>query len=201
MDRKRPGALLAIAIIGIGLGGLGGCFGVYTILVTSLAAPFAEWQERATELQPDEAQREMQRELNHRLLEVQADYRAPILAHQGVNLLASLLLLAGAIALVRWKKSAPMLMTVAVIANAVVDLGGSVVQWLISRENSAVMADVMQHFPNGPPGMERTMQGVMGASAAMGVCWLVVIVGAKLGYYVWSAIYVRKPNVRELMNS
>jgi hypothetical protein len=203
MDRKRPGALLAIALIGIGLGALGGCLGLYTIAATALTGQMAEFQEQMAEMQPDSAQREFQRELNRAVLEVQARYRVGIIAHQGANFLASIVLLVAAIALMRWKKSAPGLMTIAVIANVLVDLGGSVLQFFMHRENTAVMEQVMTQFDGagGPPGMERTMQGVMGASAAMGICWLVALLVLKLGYYGWAAMYVKKPQTRELLNA
>lgn len=201
MDRKRPGGLLAIAIIGIGLGVLGGCLGVYSVVMTTASGAVAALQEQAAEMQPDEAQREMQRELNRRVLEIQARYRVRIIAHQGLNLLTSLLLLIGAIAVVRWKKSAPALITAAAIANGIVDLGGSVVTFIMQRETNAVMTEVMTDLPSGPPGMERTMEGVLGASAAMSVCWLAVVLLAKLGFYAWSATYVRKPRIRGLFEA
>lgn len=202
-DRKRPGALLAISIIGILLGALGGCVGCYTVVVTANAEAMAEFQERMAELQPDSQQRDFQRELNARVMEIQARYRVPILAHQTLNLLASIVLLVAAIWLLKWRKNAPMLATLAVAANLVIDLGGGILQFILQRENQVVVSEAMRHFEGtgAPPGMERTMEGMMNASASMGVCWLVAILLFKIGYYGYTALYVRKPAVRELLTA
>ncbi|MCC6872958.1 MAG: hypothetical protein IT378_01515 [Sandaracinaceae bacterium] len=201
MERKRPGVLLAIAIIGIGLGVLGGCMGLYTVVATSFQDALARMQEQAAQMQPTSEQQEFQRELNHRIMEVQARYRIPILAHQGLNLFASIALLIACILLLRWRSNAPGVAMFVVAANTVIDLGGAVVQSLMQRENAVAVSEAMEHLTesaNAPPGMERTMQGVMGASAAMGFCWVGALLLIKLGYYVWVALYVRKPDVKAM---
>ena len=56
----------------------------------------------------------------------------------------------------------------------------------------------MANAPGSPPGMEQTMEAMARASMGVGVCVNLGLVAVKLGFYVWSALYMRKDETRAL---
>jgi hypothetical protein len=202
MDRKRPGGLLAIAIVAITLGVLGTCGGLSTI-ASSLA--HSEIQALSRDMvdassMGNEALRQQQLALQDSVEALTERWRPALLAHQVLNLIASLALLAGAIQLLRWRPGALMLFAAAAIASIAVDIGGGVIQILYQQATSALMRDYAAGLTAATPGAlgDRTVGAVMQASAVTGLVMAVGWVVVKLGFYSASLVYTRRADVRAL---
>ena len=199
MASERTGALTAIAIIAIVLGLLGACGGVLGIGSLLVQGPLAETQRRMFEQSgapPEqiEAQLAMQDQAN----EVQRKWLPFTGTHQALNLIASSLLLAAGILLLRTSRTGPTLFVAAVAANAFVDIGGTVIGVLVQMDMQEVMRGMFDTASMGDPQMDRFLDGIMKASSWTGLCFTAVWVGLKLGYYLWGVLYLRKPAVRAL---
>jgi hypothetical protein len=122
--------------------------------------------------------------------------------HQALNLLLSLALVGACILLLLWSPKAPLVFFVAVLGNLVVDVLGAVLGALVQRDSMDAMKQmVMSPAMTGPgasPEAARIMEGVLGASAWMGVCVAGVLVLVKLTYYASGALYLRKPETMRL---
>ncbi len=202
MEKKRPGGLLAIAIIGIILGSLGGCMGLWGMGSVALQGPLQESQRRMLERSGDNPQIQAQLAAQDEIYEVTRRWMPFTLTHQGLNLIASMVLLAASVLLLRWSGVAPAVFLGAVVANVVVDAAGSILGILVQQDTSEVMQRMMaataSGTPGAPPEMERMFEGIMQASSFVGVCFGVGWLLVKLGFYVWGVVYLRRPATRGL---
>lgn len=204
MDRKRPGGLLAVAVLAIILGALGTCGGLTSIGSQLVQSQMQDFSRQMAEVssQGNEQILEQQITMQERVEALTAEWRPAILAHQVLNLIASLALLAAAIQMLRWKPSALTMFVAAAIASIAVDLGGGVVQILFQRETSAIMTEYMSGLSAATPGVtpdvDRTMGAAMSASATVGMVVGVAWVVMKLGFYSAGLVYVRGGDVRAL---
>lgn len=201
MTASRPGALTAIAIIAISLGTLGACGGVFGIGGLLIQGPLEESQRRMLEGSgvPTE-QLEAQRAAQEHMTAVQREWMPFSLTHASLNVIASALLLVAGIMLFRTSRSAPTIFLAAVALNLLVDVGGGVLGILVQQDMQEAMAMMMTSAapPGADPQFERMFEGIVRASAWTGVCFAVVWMLAKLGYYVWGVLYLRRPQVRAL---
>jgi hypothetical protein len=202
MTSQRTGALTAIAVIAIVLGLLGACGGVMGIGGLLVQGTLGDTQRRMLEASgapPEhvEAQLAMQDQVN----EIQQEWMPFTGTHQALNLIASSLLLAAGILLLRTSRTAPPLFVAAVAANVFVDIGGAVIGVLVQMDMQSVMQNMFSGAAMGDPQMDRMFDGIMKASGWTGVCFAAVWVALKLGYYLWGVIYLRKPEVRALFPS
>jgi hypothetical protein len=200
MDRKRPNGILAIAIVAIILGSLGTCGGIVTIVSQLTQSQMREFSRElaAASSMGNEEIRQRQVAMQERVEALSDEWRPAILAHQVLNLIASFVLLFGAIGLLRWKPGAPTAFAAAAIASIAVDIGGGVVSILFQQATAAIMQDYAAGLTAVTPGSPRAMGAMMDASASvglvMGFLWVIV----KLGFYSGALVYVRKPDVRAL---
>lgn len=206
MERKRPGGVLAVALLAIGLGSLGGCVGLWSLAGAAMQGRLQETQQRILEqgaaANPQlQAQLDAQRELQ----EVTSAWMPFTVTHQALNLIASTVLLVVGILLLRWHPLAPMAFLVAGAANAVVDLAGAVLGVLVQRDTSEVMRRMMSSAAATDPAsaqeMGRMFDGIMQASAWVSMCFAGGWVLLKLVYYGWGAVYLRRPDPRRLFEA
>lgn len=202
MSSQRPGGLTAIAVIAIVIGILGACGGVMGVGGLIVQGTLQDSHRRMLEQSgaPDpmvEQQLATQDQINA----IQSRWMPFTGTHQVLNLLASSLLLAAGILLLRTSALAPMLFVVAVAANAFVDIAGAVLGVLMQMEMQEVMQGFFRGAATGDPQMERMFDGIMRASGWTGVCFAAVWALAKLAYYLWGVAYLRKPDVRALFPS
>jgi hypothetical protein len=204
MERKRPGGLLTVVVIGCILGGLGTCTGAFGVIGQIMQSQMQGMSRGILEAssQGNESLFEHQLDMQQRVEAVTQKYRVAAIAQGSLNLLASLGLLIGAILLVRWSPSAPTLFLAAAVASIVADVAAGTLGIVIQLETSEIMREYMTSVssvdPNMPQGMDRTMGAVMDASANVGICFGLLWVLAKLAYYVFGIVYLRKPAVRAL---
>lgn len=206
MDRKRPGGVLVILVVGFLLGGLGTCGGAFSIFSQIAQDQMQEFSREmaAVSSAGNDAIYEQQMQLQERVEELTASWRPALIVQQILNLLASAALFAGCILLVRWSPSGPTVFLAAALASIVIDTTGSVMALWIQHATSALMQDYMAGItaadPNMPAGMERTMGAAMSAGAGVGICFGVGWLVAKLAFYVGGVVYLRKPEVRALFS-
>lgn len=203
--KERPGGLLAIAVIALVLGGLGGCMGLWGVVGNAFQETMSDKQmELIEESGGSQRQAEMQRQMQERLLEVTRKWRPAVIGHQALNAIVSIFLLAAGIMLLRWNPKGLQIFFAAAIGNLVVDLGGGILQMFMQMETNEVMQQMMRDIttsdPNAPAGMGRMMDGIMQASAGVGVCFAVGWGLLKIGYYVAGLLYLRKDHVQRLFS-
>lgn len=203
--RPQPsGQLLAIGIIGLLLGALGGCVGLSTIATS--AAPGTMQQVQRTQL---ETQYRDRPDLLQRQLELQEDLQAatdrwvPLsVAHQSLNAVASIALMIACILLFLWHRRAPGLFLAAASASLVIDLlgvGATIVMQLALRDAMRTyLTATATADPNMPPGMGDLMGSFAQASVGASLCLGIGFFGIKSAYYIWGILYVRKESTRAL---
>jgi hypothetical protein len=201
-EPSRPGQLLAIAVIGIILGSLGGCGGLVGLAGGVMQGRMMEQQVEILERSGMPAEQvDRQRRMVDRMRAVTAEWLPFTATHQVLNIVASVVLLGASVMLLRWSATGPSLFVVAAAANLIVDTGGAFVGALVQRETSEMTREMMREVSAGagappPPGMGDMMEGFVQASAWMGMCLAGGWVLLKLGFYVWGVVYLRKPEVR-----
>lgn len=200
MDRKRPNGLLAIAIVAILLGSLGTCGGIFSIGTQLMQSQIRELSRELAAMSSmgNEAILQQQVAMQERVEALSDEWRPAILTHQILNLIASFVLLFGAIGLLRWKPSAPTAFAAAAIASIAVDIGGGIVSILFQQATAAIMQDYAAGLTAATPGSPRTFGAMMDASGSVGMVTGFLWVIVKLGFYSGALVYVRKPDVRAL---
>jgi hypothetical protein len=205
MDRKRPGGLLLVAMVGIILGVLGVCGGCFGAAGQLFQDSINDTSRAMLEAQPGQTQDMLDRQqrMQERLEAMTDPLKPALIGYQVLNLIASLALLVGAIFLLKWRPDAPKIFFAAVVASLVIEIPGSLLAVWIQLQTKAIMADYATGL-NDPalgPGGERAMGAMVDASTTVGFIIAILWVVVKLGYYAYSAIYVRKPAVRALFAS
>ena len=202
--RQRPGQLLAIGIIGLLLGVLGGCVGLSTIGSSLAQGPMQSVQRAQLETQYRDQPEVLERQLQlQETLRTETQRWLPLsVAHQSLNMLASLALLIASVLLFRWHPKAPRLFVGAAYASLAIDLVGVATAIVMQL----AMQDAMQSFftasaaadPNMPAGMGDLMGPLAQASVGASVCMGIGFFGIKCAYYVWGIVFVRKDTTRAL---
>lgn len=201
MDKKRPAALTAIAIVGIVLGSLGTCGGLLgtgSLLLQDQMQAFSQQMAEMSSANDHIYQQQMAMQEQLRGL---ADAWLPaLIALQIVNLLGSIALLVGGIALVRWKPSGPRLFAGAALAGLAIDAGAGAITILYQLEVNAIMQDYLTGLVSDPmlAGAEQSMNAIGQASSQASMFFGAAWIAVKLGFYVFSIIRLRKPDVRAL---
>ncbi len=204
MDRKRPGGVLVLVVVGMLLGALGTCGGLFSVVGQLAQDQMQDFSRQMAEVSSggNDALVEQQLEMQRAIEELTASWRPVLIAQQLLNLLASAALFAGCVLLLRWSPSAITVFVAAAIASIVVDLAGGAIQVWVQQATSQVMQDYMANVaasdPNMPPGAERTMSAAMSAGAGVGMCFGVLWTVVKLAFYAGGIVYLRKADVRAL---
>ncbi|MEM9189956.1 MAG: hypothetical protein AAGF12_12310 [Myxococcota bacterium] len=201
--RKRPGKLLAIAIIGLCIGLLGcgasvmGMFGA--IMQQSISGAQAE----AFEDMPGTPEAEIyavQARFQERINEYQAQWMPYTVSLAVANGIVSAVLLLGTILILSGRKLGLAAMTIACALAIPYELSatafGSWVQMKTIDLVDEMMAEMMATTPNLPPDFEAIMSTMMSGAVIVGmiagVAWLLL----KLGYYVTAIVYLRKSTTK-----
>jgi hypothetical protein len=202
MDRKRPGPLLAIAILGLILGAMGvigGCFG----LVTQLTQDQINAATRAMlENQPGQTPEMLEQQdlMQERLRAITDPLMPALIAYQALNLIASLALAIGAWMVLQWKPKGLELFSRAALGSLLVEIPGAALVIYVQYQTKLVMSGYVTGLNDPALGAEgeRAMGAVMDASGSLamivGIVWIVL----KLGYYAWAMFYTRDSEVRAL---
>jgi len=199
-SRERPAGLWIIAIIAILLGVMGSCAGTFGLGTLAVQDQLAEFQERAQENEPNAELREINREMQSQTMEIARAWRIPSAVGNVANLLASFALMIAALLLFRWHPSAGAIFIGAVAFSIVADLLVGGVGMIVQQQTMVVMEEFGQRIgqASGDASTERVMGGAMKASGALGLCFSLGWLGAKLGFYISAIIYLRREAVRAL---
>ena len=202
MQKKRPGALTAIVVVGLILGSLGTCGGLTSIVSLVFQDQMQAFSRQMAEMsaQGNPTVYEQQLAMQEQMNAVSAEWRPALFSHQIVNLLASFVLLAGAILLLKWKPSGPEIFTAGAVVSILADGGGGVITVLYQLEISTVLQEYMTRLASDPAlaGAERSMSAIGTASTRAGMFFGVAWVAIKLGFYGYGIVTLRKPEVRKL---
>ncbi|MGF1469117.1 MAG: hypothetical protein ACFCGT_23575 [Sandaracinaceae bacterium] len=201
MNRKHPASFLAVLVIGIliGLAGVVAAAGQFIgVAADEALRGVNESLLEGTDMPP--AEREAQRRLNEATRAYAARWLWPNLIHQALNLPASLLLAVACILLLMWKERGLRLLVVAAVANAVVDLGGTVKNVLAALDMGELTTAITASMPAGQGAEEATrfVKLVTEASLMAGVAFGVFLLLVKLAYYLWAVLSTRRPAIRAL---
>lgn len=200
-ERTRPGGIWAVSIFAITLGALGTCggaFGAFGLAFQETAVRAQQDMTRRTEQDPVAA--EINIEMQERTLEVGRRYRVPQIAVTILNVLASLLLAIGGVLLLLWRPQATTIFFAAVALSIVVDLASGGLGIWVQQETMSVMQESMQRLAEhqGDPEAGRLIGGITQASGSAGLCFAIFWMLAKIGGYLGSVFYLRKPDVQSL---
>lgn len=202
MDKKRPGRLTTVIIVGIVLGSLGTCGGLTSIVSLAFQDQMQEMSRQIAEMsaQGNRSAFEQQLVMQERMNELNEEWRGALFSHQFVNLLASILLLGGAIQLLRWKAKGLTIFTVGAVASILADGGGAVIAILYQLEIGAVLQEYMAGLTSDPAlaGAERTLDAIGTASTRAGMFIGAAWAAVKIGAYAYAVVLVRKPAIRTL---
>lgn len=202
MTSARPGAVTAIAIIGILLGILGTCGGLSSL--TSLAVQEqlnAFSRELTLSTQGSGGFAEAQLAMQERIAEVTLAWRPALFGHQLLNLLSSLALALGCVLLLRTHSKALAIVIGAAIVGIVVDLGGGALTAMHQLEVGAILEESFAATAASDPLLadaERSVNAIAKASAQTGILFGVLWALAKAGFYVFTIVRLRKPDVKTL---
>lgn len=200
MNKKRPGALTAIVMVGIVLGSLGSCGGLSSLVSLTLQDQMQAFSRQMAEMsaQGNQTILDQQLAMQEHINALNEEWKPALFSHQIVNLLASLVLLAGGILLYKWKPNGPMIFTVGAIASILADGGGGVIQVLYQLEMGTVLQEYMSGLTSDPAlaGAERSMSAIGTASTRAGMVIGIAWVALKLGFYGYGVMLLRKPEIR-----
>lgn len=204
METKRPGALTAIAIIAIVLGSLGGCMGMFGLAGAAMSGSMQEMQREMLEGVGSSPEIEAQRRMQDEMAAINSKWLPFTASHQALNLLASTLLLAAGVLMLRGSPRAAVVFLAAAGVNLFVDLAGGGLGILVQQDTQEAMQSFMSTAaatqPGGPD-MARMFDGIMQASGWASACFAVGWLLVKAGFYGWGAIYVRKPAARAYLTA
>jgi hypothetical protein len=202
MDKKRPGGLTAVMLVGIVLGSLGTCGGLSSIVSLAMQDQMQAFSRQMAEVssQGNQTLLDQQLVLQERVNELSEEWKPALYSHQIVNLLASLVLLAGGILLLKWKPNGPEIFTAGAVVSILADGGGGVIQVLYQLEIGTVLQEYMSGLTSDPAlaGAERSMSAIGTASTRAGMFFGVAWVALKLGFYGYGIMLLRKPAIRAL---
>lgn len=198
MTQRRPGSLLAVAVLGILVGSLGSCSGALGTVSPLVNDVTFKYQEKQLEALGEAG--EQQLDMARRTQAAQAPYLVPMMVHQVFNLLASLMLLAVSVMVLRWNPVGPRLFPWAAIGNAVVDVIGLAIGIQVQRSTMAALGDEFAAIPmpGAPAGSEDLMRAFVDATLVVAVCFGAGLLAAKLAFYLGGFLVLRKPPIQSL---
>lgn len=200
MTGQRPGKLTAIAVVAIILGCTGVLGAAWGLLGTAMQAPLTKAQEGLLERAGDTEMARAQLHMQHQLFEAMHAWMPYTLTAHVLNLLASALLLAAGILLLRWAPAAPRLFKAAVVGNVLADGAGAAIGTLMQIQTMSVMAHAMPFAAGGQNDaqFQRVIEAMMKATGWVGACFAGVWLLLKLGYYVWAIYTLKQPEMQRL---
>jgi hypothetical protein len=199
---NRPAKLTTVCIISIILAGAG--------ILTSLSALGAMVVPK-TQMFPnnfpekDKKFVEAQKQMMQSMETINRQYRTYQAVLSILVLLVSAAILICSIMTMQMKESAAKVLPFAFLAAVPIDIGRTIVGALLSHKMSGVMIQYMhQMLQTGSPSAKQlpNMDGIMsnfmqvfsGLAVVFGIVWT----AAKVGFYIYSALYLRKAQTQQL---
>lgn len=179
----RPGALTAICVLALLLGGLGIVFGLGGFVLTELGVGGGPTGDKEMD------------KIKKTVDEVQSQYLGISIAMALIHVPVALLLVLGGVQGLRLRPSAGVLLFAAFVGAIVFEIARAAAYTVVQLATIDAVNDEI-HLLSGD-GASATFKAIM--YATMG-CSGVYLTG-KLVLYGWAAFYVRKPKVRSLFKS
>jgi hypothetical protein len=198
-EKSRTGALTTLCIVAVVVALFAFFAAAMQLANSSGQNPFQSLSEIG---QPPEVVR-LQREMQAQIALATRPWAGLFVVLAGANGLLGVLLVAGSVLALRSRPLSRPLLWAGFALGFVTDLVGLVPGFAVQRATFAALdgmfSTMMSRAPAAPnmAGFADTMQGVMRASMVMGAVMGGAMVLAKLGYYVWASLYLRRPEVRE----
>jgi len=198
---NRPGQLTTICLIAIILSSAG----ILTSLSTLGGMVLPKAQMFPNNLpEKDNKFVEAQKQMMKAMQVVSRQYRT----YQVVILIAfsliSIAILIPAILTMQMRESAAKILSVAFWSAVPIEIGRSILNGVVSHKMSGVMLQYMHQMLQTGPSPDKQLQnvdGIMsnflhvfsGVAVVFGIVWT----AAKIGFYVYSAMYLRKPQMQQ----
>lgn len=205
-QRRLIGRLKTISIIAIVLGGLGlmTCFtSVVSVLLSEQMQKLA-FPVNMGELDPEAV--ELQKEMQEAIYGAQRQHRTKLLATSGAHFVVTMLLLVGGIQCLRKKSSGRSCLLVAAALAIVFELGRGAVQAMIQLQQASIVSSMMTRVFEAsgdevPPQFGQTMATFTTVGIVIGLAIGGILILAKVIFYVYTVVFLKKPAVRELFSS
>jgi hypothetical protein len=204
--KRKPGWLTAICVICLVLGLLGFFNGViglgFTVFNKQVQQVFNP--PGARQGMPPELQK-FQQKLQDEMQAIYGQFFVPTLISTLLKAIISVVLFVGGLLTLTLKSSGRKLLVLACILALLFELGISALQGVIYMETLTVLNQLIDGFVqelkrvNGPLSQAATtsMQVILYASMVL----FFIIQFVKIGFFYWSANYLRRPAIVELCNS
>jgi hypothetical protein len=200
----RPGWLSIVCVLCIVLGALGlvnSVFGAFGMVVGPRFQQFMAAQPKPG--MPDDL-KEAQEKMQADIYKIQAKYIWPL----GISMLLRLgvctVLLVGGIRCLNMVEPGRRLLIIACSIALVFDLLQAIFQMVITVENMTVVNEFMETMANrtgnAPKELEVIMKTVSSVIRFFSLGLICVIALAKIGFYIFSVLYLQKPHIMVLFH-
>lgn len=200
MERRRPGALTALAVIAIVLGSLTGLGGLQKMGGLAFQEALNQLGRIPDDPRATPEQRERlvrQRELQDEMQHVQRSWNPVNWVVAPTSVLFGACLIIGGVLCIKLSRTGRKLLIGTCLAGIAFDLGRGAADVLMTMQISRVMQDHMESMTAGSPGGDMAT-GMMGAAMGMGLAFSGAWVALKVGYHLWGVIYLTRRPIEDL---
>ena len=200
VERIRPGALTALAVIGIVLGSfttLGGLQKMAALTFQQALNQLGQIRDdpRAS---PEHRQRiERQQRMQEDVQEIQRGWNVVNWIFAPLSILFGILLIVGGTLTFKLSRAGRKLLVWTCVAGIAFDISRGAADILMTLQISRVWQGHMSQMTAGSPGSDMA-SGMMGAAAGMGLAFGGAWVALKVGYYLWGVIYLTTERMKNL---
>jgi len=203
---KRPGGLVAVGVIAILLGLIGLCGASIGIFGLAMTDRLQTMQDRAIQTMPPSPQTQPMQAMERRMRAATERFKVPNVSIAAIGAVLGSALILGSALMLAWRPPGRAMLLGAFAFGIVYELAAGAFGIYQQFEIQAITREYMQQLtqvsgPNGAPspGAGQWMNGVMGASLATGLLCGGVWIALKLAAYIGGTIYLRKPEIRSLL--
>lgn len=194
-QRKRPGGLLAICVIGILLGALGLCMSGFAAFGLVISPQVFEMQERMLQQpgMPRDPATDRMLQSQRRIQEVTERWYPVQGAIILFDIVLSIALLGGSVVALSWSAFAPSALVGIFGAGTLYEVAKTGVSIWIQIANTEALQAAFQSDP-----AMGGMQGSVAAGMTIGICFAVGWAVLKIAYFASGLVYMRKRDTRDL---
>ncbi len=200
VERNRPGALTALAVIGIVLGSLTGLGGLNKMATLA----FQDALQQMGQIHDDprastEVRQRLQRQqrMQEDIQEVQRGWLPIHWALAPTSILFGVFLIVGGALSLKLSRTGRKILIWTCVVGIAFDMARGTADIMMTLQISRVWQEHMTEMTAGTPGSEMA-SGMMGAAAGMGLAFGAAWVALKVGYYLWGVVYLTTDRMRDL---
>lgn len=202
---RRPGWLSVSCVLCIVLGALGLVNSVFGTAGMIIGPRFQKFMANQPQPGIDEDFKKAQEKMQEDMYKIQTKYIWPLGVSIVLRLAVCTLLLVGGIRCLNMSEQGRKLLIIACSTALVFDLLQAILQMVITVENMTVMNEFMETMAsraqNGPKELEAIMKAVSSFIRFFSLGLICIIALAKIGFYIFSVLYLQKPHIMALFKS